>query len=525
MSSSWLSTVFFLLVVILASTKEASCKKEKGACEGTKHCFPNSLELEMKHTVQTVHQMVTDAIQRVRSSAALVNNQVAADETGLSSGGLLSIALSDCIKLYEDSELRLRRLSGQYGNNDDARTWLSGSLTSHRTCLDGLQHYHEMNTSHKLVQSDPELVTSHQNLTSLFSRALALYALRNAKKSGTMWRPKLGQNKGLLATWDASTAKADLVVAKDGSGNFKTINEAVAALRLQKRDQGQPPRVVIYVKSGVYSENVEVDRGMKNVMFVGDGIDKTILTGNKNVIDGATTLSSATFGVSGDGFWARDMTFENTAGPAKEQAVALRVSSDLSAFYRCSFTGYQDTLLLHSQRQFYRDCDIYGTVDYIFGNAAAVLQNCNIFVRKPLHGHGIMITAQGRDDPNENTGISIHGSRVIPDSEFRTVKSMFKSYLGRPWKQYSRTVIFKTDLDGLIDPKGWKEWRGDFALSTLFYGEYMNSGVGAFTSNRVNWPGFHVLNQERDVAPFTVGRFIQGDTWLPDTGIPFSTSI
>lgn len=97
-------------------------------------------------------------------------------------------------------------------------------------------------------------------------------------------------------------------------------------------------------------------------------------------------------GVSGDGFWARDMTFENTAGPAKEQAVALRVSSDLSAFYRCSFRGYQDTLLLHSQRQFYRDCDIYGTVDYIFGNAAAVLQNCNIFVRKPLHGHGIMIT-------------------------------------------------------------------------------------------------------------------------------------
>ncbi|RZC54010.1 hypothetical protein C5167_012870 [Papaver somniferum] len=525
MPCSSLSTVFFLLVVILASSNEASCKQEKGACEGTKHCFPNSLELEMKHTVQTVHQMVTDTIQRVRSSAALMNNnQVAANQTGLSSGGL-SVALSDCIKLYEDSEFRLRRLSGKYGNNDDARTWLSGALTSHRTCLDGLQHYHEMNISHKLVQSDPESVTSHQNLTSLLSRALALYALRNAKKNGTMWRPKLGQNKGLLATWDASTAKADFVVAKDGSGNFKTINEAVAELHRQKRDQGQPPRVVIYVKSGVYSENVEIDRGMKNVMFVGDGIDKTIVTGNKNVIDGATTLSSATFGVSGDGFWARDMTFENTAGPAKEQAVALRVSSDLSAFYRCSFRGYQDTLLLHSQRQFYRDCDIYGTVDYIFGNAAAVLQNCNIFVRKPLHGHGIMITAQGRDDPNENTGISIHGSRVIPDSDFRTVKGLFKSYLGRPWKKYSRTVIFKTDLDGLIDPKGWKEWRGDFALSTLFYGEYMNSGVGASTSNRVNWPGFHVLNRESDVAPFTVGRFIQGDTWLPDTGIPFSTSI
>ncbi|KAI3918326.1 hypothetical protein MKX01_041646 [Papaver californicum] len=520
MSSSWLSTVFVLLVVILASTNEALCKQEKGGCAGTKYCFPNSLGLERKQTVQIVHEMVMDTIQRVQGSAALINNQVAATQTGLSSGGL-GVALSDCVKLYEDSELRLRHLSGQYGNNDDAITWLSGALTSHRTCLEGLQHYHEM----KVVESYPELVASHQNLTSLFSRALALYALRNAKKNGTMWRPKLGQNKGLLATWDASTAKADFVVAKDGSGNFKTINEAVAALRRQMRNQGQPPRVVIYVRSGVYSENVEVDRGMKNVMFVGDGIDKTIVTGNKNVIDGATTLSSATFGVSGDGFWARDMTFENTAGPEKEQAVALRVSSDLSAFYRCSFRGYQDTLLLHSQRQFYRDCDIYGTVDYIFGNAAAVLQNCNIFVRKPLHGHGIMITAQGRDDPNENTGISIHGSRVIPDLDLRTVKGLFKSYLGRPWKKYSRTVIFKSDLDGLIDPKGWKEWRGDFALSTLFYGEYMNSGVGASTSNRVNWPGFHVLNRESDVAPFTVSRFIQGETWIPDTGIPFSISI
>ncbi|XP_026411240.1 uncharacterized protein LOC113306526 [Papaver somniferum] len=182
MSSSWLSTLFFLLVVILASSNEASCKQEKGACEGTKYRFPNSLELEMKQTVQTVHEMVMDIIQRVRSSDALMNNQVAANQTGLNSGGL-SVALSDCVKLYEDSEFRLRRLSGKYGNNDDARTWLSGAVTSHRTCLDGLQHYHEMNISRNLVQSDLELVTSHQNLTSLFSRALALYALRNATKS------------------------------------------------------------------------------------------------------------------------------------------------------------------------------------------------------------------------------------------------------------------------------------------------------------------------------------------------------
>ncbi|KAF5186389.1 Pectinesterase/pectinesterase inhibitor, partial [Thalictrum thalictroides] len=125
-----------------------------------------------------------------------------------------------------------------------------------------------------------------------------------------------------------------------------------------------------------------------------------------NVKDGATTYNSATFVVAGDGFWARDITFENTAWPQNHQAVAITVASDLSVFYRCSFKGYQDTLFVHSLRQFYRDCYVYGTVDFIYGNAAAVLQNCNILVRRPMDHQGNMITAQGRDDPNENTGIS-----------------------------------------------------------------------------------------------------------------------
>ena len=88
--------------------------------------------------------------------------------------------------------------------------------------------------------------------------------------------------------------------------------------------------------------------------------------------------------VSGRGFIARDMTFRNTAGPENHQAVALRVDSDQSAFYRCSMEGYQDTLYAHSLRQFYRECDIYGTIDYIFGNGAAVFQQCKIYTRVPL---------------------------------------------------------------------------------------------------------------------------------------------
>lgn len=225
-------------------------------------------------------------------------------------------------------------------------------------------------------------------------------------------------------------------------------------------------------------------------------------------------------GVSGDGFWARDMTFENTAGPQKHQAVALRVSSDLSVLYRCSIKAHQDTLYAHSLRQFYRDCHIYGTIDFIFGDASVVIQNCDIFLRRPMSHQANMVTAHGRDNPSETTGILIHGSRIRPAPEFSSVKGSYRSYLGRPWKKYSRTIVLKTDLDSLIDPKGWTEWRGSYALSTLFYAEYMNTGIGATTAQRVKWPGFHVLSNQEEASPFAVSNFIQGGSWIPVTGVP-----
>jgi len=229
--------------------------------------------------------------------------------------------------------------------------------------------------------------------------------------------------------------------------------------------------------------------------------------------------------VSGDGFWARDMTFENSAGPEKHQAVALKVSSDLSVFYRCSFKGYQDTLYVLSNRQFYRDCQIYGTVDFIFGDAAVVLQNCDILVRKPMSQQSNFITAQGRDDPNKNTGIVVQSCRVRAASDFASVTSSHKTFLGRPWRKYSRTVFMRSELDGMIAAKGWGEWSGSFALSTLFYGEYMNTGSGASTVNRVSWPGFHVLRSGGEASPFTVREFVQGERWIPATGVPYSSGI
>ena len=225
--------------------------------------------------------------------------------------------------------------------------------------------------------------------------------------------------------------------------------------------------------------------------------------------------------MTGSGFIAKDMTFENDAGPGKHQAVALRSGADLSVFYRCSFKGYQDTLYVYSQRQFYRNCDVYGTVDFIFGDAAAILQNCNIYVRKPMSQQKNTVTAQARTDPNENTGIVVHNSAVSATSELQSVQGSFRTYLGRPWQKYSRTVFMKTDLDGIIDPEGWARWEGEFGIKTLFYGEYMNSGDGGGTDKRVKWPGFHVLESDKEAEPFTVRGFVQGEGWISESGVPF----
>lgn len=219
----------------------------------------------------------------------------------------------------------------------------------------------------------------------------------------------------------------------------------------------------------------------------------------------------------GERFIARDITFENTAGPGGHQAVALRSGSDFSVFYRCSFKGYQDTLYVYSQRQFYRDCEIYGTQDFIFGDASAIIQNSRIFIKKPMNNQQNTVTAQGRTDPNEPTGIIVHNSHITSGGDLKGVKS----FLGRPWKKYSRTVFMKCTIDGIIDSQGWMPWSGSFALSTLYYGEYMNTGPGASTSGRVKWGGYRVITSPAEAGKFTVGNFLAGDSWIPATGVPF----
>ncbi|ONK75141.1 uncharacterized protein A4U43_C03F13790 [Asparagus officinalis] len=255
--------------------------------------------------------------------------------------------------------------------------------------------------------------------------------------------------------------EVNVTVAADGSGDFRTVGAAVDAAPEKSKS-----RYVIEIKEGRYEEYV----------FVGK--KKT-----------------------------------------KGQAVALRVKANFSAFYNCDILGYQDTLYAHHNRQFYRNCLIRGTVDFIFGNAAVVLQDCDIQVRQPNPGQKNMVTAHGRKDPDEPTAISIHRCRIGAEPGFN--KSLNPTYLGRPWKEYSRTVIMQSNISEVIHPAGWHEWDGGFALDTLYYGEYGNSGPGAGTAQRVNWTGHRIIYNSTEAQQFAAVSLLTGSEWLGSTGFPY----
>ncbi|KAL9271035.1 putative pectinesterase/pectinesterase inhibitor 6 [Drosera capensis] len=425
---------------------------------------------------------------------------------------------ADCVELYEDSLYHLNKVVPATSNHDDVQTYLSAAIANQETCENGFLG---------LNSPFPQMLMS--NFSMLLSNALAINKATGASTEIGGGR-RLLEAESTLPSWLSAThhrqllqTGADMVVAKDGTGDFKTISEALVSSKLAS-GTSSGKRFVLYVKHGVYNENVVVKRTTHNLVLIGDGIGATVVTGDKNVQGGSTTFRSATFAVSGSGFMARDITFQNTAGPAKHQAVAFRSGADFSVYYRCQFIGYQDTLYVYAMRQFFRDCEIYGTVDFIFGDAVAVFQNCNIFARKPLSNQFNTVTAQGRKDPNENTGIVIQNSHITAAPDLKAVQGSYKTYLGRPWQQYSRTIIIKSVLDSLIAPQGWLPWSGSFALSTLTYAEYMNMGAGGSTSGRVKWPGYHVLTSPLEAGKYTVANFLAGDHWIP-TGVPFTSGL
>ncbi|KAK1295017.1 putative pectinesterase/pectinesterase inhibitor 22 [Acorus calamus] len=330
---------------------------------------------------------------------------------------------------------------------ENLKAWLSAALGNQDTCIEGFE------------------ATDGRIRNSITG------SLRQVGSEFPTW---IGEEERGLVRMEPGMMHVDAVVAQDGSGRYRTIMAAVE----EAPDHGER-RYVIYVKRGVYRENVELKKKKSNIMMVGEGMGLTVVSSGRNFLQGWTTYRTATFAVSGRGFIARDMTFRNTAGPGNRQAVALRVDSDRSAFFRCSIEGYQGHPL------------------------------------RPLPPP-ITITAQGRKDPNQATGFSIQKCFV-----YATVPT----YLGRPWKPYSRTVFMQTYMSGMVQPEGWLEWAGNFGLNTLYYGEYTNYGPGAGTGGRVRWAGYHVIRDARMAAMFTVRRFIDGGSWLPSTGVIFTAGL
>ncbi|KAI3931518.1 hypothetical protein MKW98_017216 [Papaver atlanticum] len=455
-------------------------------------------------------------------------------------------ALHDCLEMVDETLDELHEARDDlkvYPNKttlaqqaSHLKTLVSAAITNQDTCLDGFSY----NKADKIVRD--ALIKGQQHVHKMCSNVLAMIKnltdtdmeneryISGRKSEETVDNSSLESqstdgfpewlsegDRGLL---QSTTVTVNATVAADGSGDFSTVSAAVAAA-----PQKSTRRYIIRIKAGVYRENVEVTKKKTNLMFLGDGRKKTIITGSKNVVDGSTTFKSATVAIVGNGFLAKGITFKNTAGPSKHQAVALRVGSDLSAFYECDILAYQDTLYVHSLRQFYINCLVAGTVDFIFGNGAVVLQDCDIHARRPNSGQKNMITAQGRTDPNQNTGIVIQKSRISATSDLLPVKSSFPTFLGRPWKQYSRTVIMQSSISSVIVPAGWSEWAGAFALDTLFYAEYLNTGPGAGTSGRVTWKGYRTLTSASEATPFTVANFVAGSSWLRHTGFPFSVGL
>lgn len=145
--------------------------------------------------------------------------------------------------------------------------------------------------------------------------------------------------------------------------------------------------------------------------------------------------------------------------------------------------------------------------------------------RMPMPGQFTVITAQSRDTPDEDTGISIQNCSILAAPDLYSNSSSVKSYLGRPWRVYSRAVYLESYIDDFIDPTGWTQWSDDQDRSdTLYYGEYDNGGPGSSTDGRVTWPGYHVMDYN-DAYNFTVSQFITGDDWLYSTSFPYDDGV
>ena len=292
----------------------------------------------------------------------------------------------------------------------------------------------------------------------------------------------------------------DFVVAKDGSGDFFTVQEAVNAVP----DFRKAGRTTILVRKGVYKEKVIIPASKINISLIGES--GAVLTNDDYASrlncfgEEMSTSGSSTCYIYAPDFYAENLTFENTAGRVG-QAVACFVSGDRAYFKNCHFLGNQDTLYTYgkSSRQFYEYCYIEGTVDFIFGWSTALFKDC--VIHSLADGY---VTAPATDK-GKSYGYVFVGCRLTGSDGARNV------YLSRPWRPYAQAVFIHCELGKHIAPEGWNNWNKKEAEKTVFYAEYENRGEGAYTKGRASFG-----KQLKEIKKYGADRILAGeDGWNP----------
>lgn len=293
----------------------------------------------------------------------------------------------------------------------------------------------------------------------------------------------------------------DFVVAKDGSGDFFTVQEAVdAAPDYCKQDE-----TTIYIKDGVYEEKVTIPTNKQRLHLIGQSAANTVITWNDYAkklgptgYEMGTSATSTVFLYASD-FLAENLTIANSSGEGKEigQACAITVDADRAAFINCRFIANQDTIYTYGkgQSQYFRNCWIEGTTDFIFGASTCWFEECTILSKKNSY-----VTAASTPE-REKFGYVFNNCRLIHNED------AVKVYLGRPWRSFAKTVFINCELGDHIVREGWHNWDKPYAEKTTFYAEYGSKGPGAASkAERVKWS--HFL-REKDLVEYTPENVLQ----------------
>lgn len=285
----------------------------------------------------------------------------------------------------------------------------------------------------------------------------------------------------------------DIVVAKDGTGDYEFLQDAIDDIRAFT-----PVRRTIFIKNGIYKEKVLIPAWVTDITLIGESVDSTIITFDDHAGRGKMgTFDTYTLRIEGNDINVENLTIANTAGPVG-QAVALHAEGDRLVFRNCRFLGDQDTIFASGEnsRQYYVDCYIEGTTDFIFGPATALFENCHIHSEKNSY-----ITAA-------STPSWVKYGYVFLDCTFTAEEGVDEVYLGRPWRDYAQTVFINCEFGPHIRPEGWHNWGRPEAEKTSFYAEYGNTGPGADTAGRVKWS--HQLTAE-EAEEYTLENIFEGE--------------